>query len=83
MNNAGLVVGYRDDAGQPDGGLRAFRWRAGTLELIRFPGDVLLSAALAVNERQQIAGYLITRDDDSRWGKTVSFVLSSGKGNAK
>jgi uncharacterized membrane protein len=83
VNNAGLVVGYRDGAGQPDGGLRAFCWQAGTLELIRFPGDVLLSAALAVNDRQQIAGYLITRDDDSRWGKTVSFVLSSGKNNAK
>jgi uncharacterized membrane protein len=76
VNDQGIVVGCSDDPHGPQGGPQAFRWEAGTMCAIEFPEQFVFSSATAINARGEIAGYLVPRDDVSKWGRTVSFVLA-------
>ena len=77
LNNHGVVVGLSDDPHGPVGGPQAFIWSDGCLSALELAGDIEYSAATAINDRGQIAGYLkpsIAEEEDgpSKW---VSFIL--------
>ena len=81
INNGGMVVGYSDDPPGPDGGPTAFSWSAdGDAEPLGLDDRWRYSAALAINERGWVAGYLEPRpakEGEELTDRMVSFVLKS------
>lgn len=90
INNTGTICGYSDDPRGPEGGPTAVTWNVqdGT-EASRLPlfENVVFSAAQAVNERGQIAGYAVVarppesdvQEAVSEEGTTYSFTWTPEK----
>jgi probable HAF family extracellular repeat protein len=60
INNSGVVVGHSGESGYEN----AYVWSDGAMKRLKMPEKTILSAALAINEKGQIAGYLGGEDDE-------------------
>ena len=76
LNNHGIVVGFSDDPFGPTGGPQAFIWSKGTLSPLDFTTKAAYSSASAINDKGQVAGYLVTEEEDAELSKAFVFVLS-------
>ncbi len=56
INNAGVIVGFTDDPGNPESGPRAFVYENDQMKTLEMPPETVYSAAYCINDAGQIGG---------------------------
>lgn len=64
INHAGTIVGYSDDPMGKEGGPQAFVWQDGEVLPLAFPFEAVDSAALTINEKGVIGGFVLPNKGD-------------------